>query len=257
MDIHNSAAKGFSAAADIYARGRPNYPIETIDWLYEDLGLGPGKVVLEVGAGTGKFIPVLRQCGAKMLALEPVEEMRQRLVACNDVEVLSGAAASIPLPDESVDAVVCAQAFHWFATREALAEFRRVLVPGGMLGLVWNVRDESVPWVAELSGIAAPLEGDTPRFHSGAWRRVFPAKGFAFLGERCVPYVHRGSPEDVIINRFLSVSFIAAQPEATRRRVAKQLELLVEQTPALAGGGDVAFPYETRMFTYQKTAERN
>lgn len=253
MDIHNSAAKGFAAAAATYVKGRPDYPPETVSWLCQDLKLAPGKTVLEVGAGTGKFIPVLRQSRARLLALEPVEAMRQQLAqGYNDVEALAGTAAAIPLPDESVDAVVCAQAFHWFATREALAEFRRVLAPGGRLGLIWNVRDETTPWVAALSAITDPLEGDTPRYRSGAWRAVFPAEGFGAMGERCIPYMHRGSPEDVILRRTLSVSFVAAQSEAVRQDITDKIEQLIRQTPQLAGRSEIAFPYETRMFTYQK-----
>lgn len=254
MDIHNSAAKGFSVAAGAYVRGRPDYPVEAVTWLCEDLKLGPGKTVLEVGAGTGKFLPLLRQTEAELLALEPVEAMRLQLVATQgDVTALAGTAASIPLPDGTVDAVVCAQAFHWFATAEALAEFRRVLAPGGVLGLIWNVRDETVPWVAALSGLISALEGDTPRYGSGAWRKLFPAEGFSFVGERRVPYVHQGSPEDVIVRRMLSVSFVAAQPVAVQQDVAEKINQLIRQTPSLAGRSDVAFPYETRMFTYRKS----
>lgn len=253
MSIHQSAAKGFSAAAETYTRGRPDYPAQAATWLRDDLALGAGKTVLEVGAGTGKFIPVLRQSGAAIRALEPVEAMRQLLAATyGDVDVLAGTAASIPLPDESVDAVVCAQAFHWFATNEALVAFRRVLVPGGRLGLIWNVRDETVPWVAALSAILSPLEGDTPRYHSGAWRNMFPAEGFAFVGERSAPYIHQGNSEDVILRRMLSVSFVAAQPEAVQQDVEAQIRRLIAQTPVLAGRSEVAFPYETRLFIYQK-----
>lgn len=253
MDIHNSAAKGFAAAAATYVKGRPDYPPESVSWLCQDLKLGPGKTVLEVGAGTGKFIPVLRQSGARLLALEPVEAMCHQLaLAHNDVEALAGTAESIPLAAESVDVVVCAQAFHWFATREALAEFWRVLAPGGMLGLIWNVRDETVPWVASLSEITDPLEAGTPRYRSGAWRQLFPAKEFAFVGERRVSHAHIGTAEDVMIRRTLSVSFVAAQPEAVRNEVEARVRALIDKTPALAGRKEIAFPYETRMFTYRK-----
>ena len=253
MDVHNSAAKGFAAAAETYAQGRPDYPVEAVTWLQEGLGLGPGKTVLEVGAGTGKFIPALRQSGARLLALEPVDAMRQHLATAHgDVEVLAGTAASIPLPDGEVDAVVCAQAFHWFATEAALQEFRRVLAPGGMLGLIWNVRDESVPWVAALSAITNPLEGDTPRYYSGAWRTVFPADGFEFVEEQAVPYTHRGAAEDVILRRTLSVSYVASQPEGVRQEVVAEINRLISRTPELAGRAEIAFPYETRMFSYRK-----
>lgn len=72
--------------------------------------------------------------------------------------------------------MVCAQAFHWFATPAALDEILRVLKPGGRLGLVWNLRDASVPRVASLDAIVNRVEGDTPRYYTGAWRHVFPTR---------------------------------------------------------------------------------
>jgi ubiquinone/menaquinone biosynthesis C-methylase UbiE len=93
-----------------------------------------------------------------------------------DIEAKKGSAEKIPLADASVDAIVCAQAFHWFATPEALAEIYRVLKSGGALGLIWNVRDERVAWVAALTEIMKPF-GDTPRYHTQIWRRLFPAAG--------------------------------------------------------------------------------
>lgn len=176
MSVHHSSS-GYETGARAYVKGRPSYPAEAAVWLREVLGVGPGRKVLEVGAGTGKFIAVLKQCGGEITAVEPVAGMREQLVpAFPDVTVLAGNAESIPLPDGSVDAVVCAQAFHWFATAAALQEMRRVLKPGGRLGLIWNVRDERTPWVAALTAITDPREGDTPRYRTGDWRRVFPRR---------------------------------------------------------------------------------
>lgn len=253
MAIHASAAQGYQVAADSYVQGRPDYPPAAIAWLREDLALKPGKTVLEVGAGTGKFIPTLRQSGARMLAVEPVTAMRAKLQAANpDVEALDGTAEAIPLPDASVDAIICAQAFHWFASQESLAEFRRVLTPGGRLGLIWNVRDESVEWVAALTAITDKFENHTPRFRTGAWRRVFPADGFIDHSERHATNLHVGSPEDVIVGRTLSTSFIAALPDAQKQQVAADVRALIAHTPALAGKTQVAFPYATLMLAYQR-----
>ena len=252
MPIHEKS-KGYHTCAAHYVRGRPGYPPEAVDWLCDVVGVGPGRKVLEVGAGTGKFVPVLKQCGGTIVALEPIDEMRERLIRDHpDVEAMAGTAEAIPLPDASVDAVVCAQAFHWFATPAALSEMHRVLATGGALGLIWNVRDESVPWVAELSAITNRYEGDTPRYRTGDWRRVFPAPGFAFVGERLVRNSHVGATEDVVLGRTLSVSFIAGLPAEQRDVVAQEVNALIARTPELSHGGDVAFPYETCMVAYRR-----
>jgi len=252
MTVHASAATGYTRSATTYVSGRPGYPAEAAAWLREVAGLAPGRGVLEVGAGTGKFVPLLRDTGAHVTALEPVAAMRATLARDHaDVTVVEGTAEAIPLPDAGVDAVICAQAFHWFATPAAVAEMRRVLKPGGVLGLIWNVRDESVPWVAALSAITDPYARGTPRYRTGAWRRCFPAPGFAAIDERRADHPHVGRAEDVIVARTMSVSFIAALDDAERATVERQVRGLIAATPELAGES-VAFPYETRMFAFRR-----
>lgn len=249
-DIHPAAARGFALGAETYARGRPDYPADIADWLASKLGLGPGSRALDLGAGTGKFTPYLKRTGAEVTVVEPVDAMRAELTARNpDVRALAGSATAIPLPDASVDAVVCAQSFHWFATREALAEIHRVLKPGGHLGLVWNIRDDSVDWVAALAQIIAPYESDTPRHASGAWRRLFPGDGFGPLSESRFPHGHTGPAEEVILSRTLSISFVAALPEPERQKVEFRIRELIAATPALSRPGDVTFPYETMAYS--------
>ena len=245
-DLHPAAAEGFAAGAATYAAGRPGYPAEIDDWLRDALGLAPGAAAVDLGAGTGKFTARLVATGAKVTAVEPVAAMRAELQrAVPGVSAVEGNAEAIPLPDESQDAVVCAQAFHWFATPAALAEIRRVLKPGGALGLVWNVRDMRAGWVAALEAIMRPYEGDAPRHESGAWRRAFPAPGFTALLEQRFAYVHEGPPERVIVDRLMSVSFVAALGDAERAKVEDAIWALVAATPDLAGRERVAFPYET------------
>jgi len=252
-DIHRSAAQGFSAKADIYARGRPDYPDVIVDWLRDRLGLDDGRSVIDLGAGTGKFTAYLLKTGAQVIAVEPVREMRAKIVQAQpNVVTYDGTATSIPLPDDSVDAVTCGQAFHWFATREALAEIRRVLKPGGKLGLVWNVRDESVDWIKALTAIITPYEGDTPRYASGAWRSVFPADGFSPLQEENFPHSHVGSPDETIIDRVCSTSFIAALPADEMAKIVTQLRALIAATPELAGKNTISVPYSTAAYWTEK-----
>jgi SAM-dependent methyltransferase len=251
--IHHSAADGFAAKADHYVRGRPDYPDDIVPWLSQRLGLAPGKVVVDLGAGTGKFSAYLLQTGARVIAVEPVAEMRNKLItALPTVEAHAGTAASIPLPDASVDAVTCAQAFHWFATTAALNEIHRVLKPGGKLGLIWNVRDESVPWIAGLTRILNAHEGDTPRYASGAWKQVFPFDGFSPLHEDDFQHGHSGSLDDVIVNRVRSTSFIAALPADEEAKVVAQVRSLIASEPSLAERATVTVPYTTAAFSAEK-----
>ncbi|UHC13840.1 methyltransferase domain-containing protein [Methylobacterium currus] len=254
-DLHPAAASGFAAGAETYAKGRPDYPAALTAWLRDGLRLGPGRSVADLGAGTGKFTGLLAATGAEVTAIEPVGAMRARLAASlPGVTALAGSAEAMPLAEASLDALVCAQAFHWFSTPAALAEIRRVLTVGGRLGLVWNVRDESTPWVAELTTIMNAHEGDAPRYHTGAWRRLFPAEGFGPLHEATFPYGHRGTPEQVILDRTLSVSFIAALPDAERARVARAVRDLIDRTPELAGRDEVTFPYRTQVYWCERVS---
>lgn len=253
MSVHQRSAAGFSAGATAYASGRPGYPPEAVAWLREDVGLGPGTVVLDCGSGTGKFVPRLRETGARVVALEPLPAMREQFALVHpETELLAGSAERMPLPDGSLDAVVCAQSFHWFSAEAALAEFRRVLVPGGRVGLIWNRRDARVPWVAELAAIVAPWEQQEPRATSGDWRDVFPAASFAPVGERSVTHLHVGDPERVIVERMLSVSLVAALPDAERAAVEREVRDLIARTPELAGKAEVGFPYQTMMDAFRK-----
>jgi len=248
-DVHDAALQGFSRAALSYGRGRPGYPEALLAWLQQKLRLGPRTTVVDLGAGTGKFSQLLLRTGAHVLAVEPVDAMRAQLLQNLPVlTAIAGTAQSMALAAGSVDALVCAQAFHWFANREALQEIHRVLRPGGKLGLVWNVRDESVEWVAAITAIMAPYEGDAPRFHTGQWRRLFPNELFTEPEEFPVNHQHTGSAQQVIIDRFMSVSFIAALPAAQHADVAARLRALIATHTQLKGREVIAVPYRTLAF---------
>jgi SAM-dependent methyltransferase len=171
----------FGSAAALYDSARPSYPAEAARWI---LGDEPVRVA-DMGAGTGIFSRVLAGLGHEVVAVEPDPGMRAAMLAHDPAfEVVEGSGEAIPLPDRSVDAVTAAQSFHWFDNAAAHAEIARVLRPGGHLGVVWNVRDESLDWVAEL-GRTAGLEDGTrnpdhlepitlPAAFAPAERGVFP-----------------------------------------------------------------------------------
>ena len=140
----------FGSVADAYDRGRPSYPTQAAAWL---VGEQPA-TVLELGAGTGKLTEVLVGLGHEVHATDPDAAMLERLRARLPlVRASATGAEEIPLADGSVDVVVAGQAFHWFDMERALPEINRVLRPGGHLALVWNQRDERVPWVRRLGAL--------------------------------------------------------------------------------------------------------
>ena len=249
MDVHHSAAQGFERAADAYERGRPGYPEPAVAWLAEALGIGHGLAVVDLAAGTGKLTRQLLPFGAELVAVEPVAGMRARLAtALPGVRVETGTAEALPLGDGVADAVVVGQAFHWFDGARALAEIHRVLRPGGGLGLIWNVRDESVPWVAELTRIIEPYRGDVPRYLSGRWREAFAATSlFQPLRQHSFSHAQRGD-RAMVRDRMGSVSFVASLDEAVQAGVLAELDELLDNHPALRGRPTVTLPYRTDVF---------
>jgi SAM-dependent methyltransferase len=144
----------FGARAEEYERWRPSYPPDAVAWL-----VPPGAArVADVGAGTGKLTGPLLALGLEVVAIEPDPAMLAVLRREHPAAVpyLAGAGA-LPIPDASVDAVLAGQAWHWFTHEQTAAEVRRVLRPGGWLGLVWNGPDPRDIWEYDL----ARLDPDT------------------------------------------------------------------------------------------------
>src|SRR5688572_15855247 len=176
MPVDDVAARGFGAGAAAYEAARPGYPDQAIDLLATEVGIGPGTDVCDLAAGTGKLTRRLVELGARVTAVEPVEAMRaQAEAAVPSATLLDGTAEAIPLDDGSFDVVTVAQAFHWFDAPAALAEIARVLRPGGRLAILWNERDESTAWVAEMSRVIHWHERTVSRYQHTDWAAVVAA----------------------------------------------------------------------------------
>jgi SAM-dependent methyltransferase len=244
--IHPVAAQGFAGTVESYRRSRPSYPPDAVAWLVDALGIAPGRTVVDVGAGTGKFTSLMAATGASIVAVEPLEAMRAALAGeLTVVKILEGTAEAMPLADGSADAITVAQAFHWFDLPRALPEFQRVLRPVGRLGVIWNDLDVSVPWVAEFNAIiAVPRVGTPHPSESGAadlgnWfgPQVRARFGHAHVHDR-----------ESLLDRVNSMSFVAVQPEAGRAEIFERVGALVDGHPQLAGRETFDLPYVTEAF---------
>jgi len=242
-ELQHPNSRSFELVADVYERARPEYPPEAVAWLAEQLGLGPGRTVLDLGAGTGKLTRALVPTGARVIAVEPGERMLAELRrAVPGVEALQGAAEAIQLGDDSVDAITVGQAFHWFRHDEAVPELHRVLCPGGSVALIWNSRDQERPLQRELSELIRPLmpPARPPVGHSV--KALDESDLFGPVERRTFPFLQQ-LDEDRLVDRIASVSFVAAAPADARAELERRLRDIVA-----AEGGSVEFAYLTEVY---------
>jgi SAM-dependent methyltransferase len=250
--VANGPTLTFDAAAELYDRSHADYPAEAVDLLVRLLGLHAGRTLLDLGAGTGKFSRLAAARGATVVALEPAAAMIRQAEGPGVLPVRAVAEA-LPIRRHAADAVCAATAFHWFDGRRALGEMHRALRRGGRLALLWNQRDDAVPWVAALSAIVNRHEEGWPRYRSGAWRAAFDGARDLFrpLEDAHFHHVHELSPEGVE-DRIASVSFIAALPEAARAAIRAEVRALLASDPQTAGRGELRLPYRTDVFTWER-----
>jgi SAM-dependent methyltransferase len=242
VEDRDRRARSFGAVADRYARARPGYPAAAIEWLLE---AAPGRGVVDLAAGTGKLTEAVVEAGAPVVAVEPDEGMRAALeVAVPGVEALAGTAEAIPLPDASADAVLVAQAFHWFDPGPACDEIARVLRPGGILGLLWNLRDGSVPWVADLDRILDWPADVVARAGELSFEEIERHRAFTTAGRREFPNPVPFTPSR-LVDWAASTSRVATRPDAERESVLKGVAELARTHPDLHDRPAFAMPYTT------------
>jgi SAM-dependent methyltransferase len=224
----------FGAEAAAYERGRPSYPPEAIDWLLQE----NARDVLDLGAGTGKLTTRLVERGLEVVAVDPIPEMLELLShSLPDTPALLGTAEDIPLPDDSVDAVLVAQAWHWFDPERAVAEVARVLRPGGRLGLVWNTRDERMGWVKDLGRIIG--HEDDPFS-----QEVTLSEPFENIERDQVEWTSYLTPQ-ALIDLVASRSYCITSPADVRTQTLERVRELLGTHPALANSTGLALPYVT------------
>jgi SAM-dependent methyltransferase len=247
--IHHAAETGYELAAADYERVRPSYPTRALAVLADALDLKAGQRVADLGAGTGKFTRLLALTGAKVVAVEPVPAMRERLTEIlPQVHCVAGIAEATGLPDAAVDAVVAAQAWHWFDGPAALTEIERVTGPNGRLGLVFNTLDTTVPWVAAYSRIYQAWRTDELPVHTdGSWRAAFEGRrGWKALNSAHVanPYM---TDREGVLGQALTSSRISTLGDEAREEIRRELLGVLDRYPETRGER-IEIPYVTDIY---------
>lgn len=234
-------SRSFGSAATAYAEHRPDYAQAAVRWALEP---APGRRVLDLGAGTGKLTAVLLALGVEVVAVEPDPAMLVELrTSLPTARALLGSAESIPLPDQSVDAVLAGHAMHWFDMRHAGPEIARVLTPGGVLAGLWNVYDDEVEWVADLArvgGAAAIGERDL----RSTWRAVtanlhLPTDNSppCFDSPQRAEFPHRRTYDADSLTAMLATrAGMLMMPESERGPALARIRAFLEETPETNAG---------------------
>lgn len=217
----------FGEASAAYERGRPEYPAEMVEWL---LGDSRARVV-DLGAGTGKLTRALVGRAETVIAVEPDPDMRRVLSELlPGTSVLAGTGEDIPLRDGYADVVVAGQAWHWVDPVRAVPEAARVLRPGGSLGLIWNDRDENVPWIQALSALLHEY-GTSP----DADYEPVVGPPFGPLHTAELAWTH-DVPVASVIDMIISRSYVIALPPGQRAELVGRLRVLADEAADRATG---------------------
>ena len=282
VERKRALAAAFQEQGEDYDRLRPGYPSGALDAMLAqvtasrgDAAAGAGTLrAIDLGAGTGKLSWALVERGMDVTAVDTspaMLETARRRGGADPTGPAPSAGARVPsagapapsaapgltthlaaaeatgLPTGSADLVTVAQAWHWFDAEAASAEVARLLAPGGVLALVWNMLDVTIPWVHRLSRI----------MHAGDIHRedFRPSTGPELeLAERSVHHWEDPMPTGDVIDLARTRSYVITAPEERRAKVLANLDWYLHEHLGHPRGGTVGVPYRTDLFVYRAVA---
>ena len=240
----------FSDRVEDYVRYRPGYPQDIIDFLKREYGLTADKQIADIGAGTGISTELFLTAGYNVIAVEPNKEMRDKAIVLLSkypgFKAADGGAEQTGLDSNSIDAVVCGQAFHWFDVTKAKEEFKRILMPGGIVVLIWNERKTSSAFEKEYDELI-----------------VKHARDYVKVNHRNIDYAHIASffspqlcqleqfENSQVFNyaglegRLLSSSYMPQRTEPGYTEMARDLKALFNRYKA---NNQIMIHYDTKVY---------
>ena len=221
----------FDGKGEIYAKSRPKYVAELFDYLEDTLRINEGSIFADIGSGTGIFTEQLLNCGYKVFAVEPNADMRKKAEEwlSNDKNFMSvdGTDSNTNLPDESVDFITVAQAFHWFDADAFKKECKRILKPYGKVIIVYNSRDENAECTKALAELRYKYNSEFRGFSNG----ISDEKCRAFFTGGCEVFKADNSQcydRQEYINRVLSSSYSLKEDDERYTDYLKEINNLFD-----------------------------
>jgi len=249
MNQHSSEQR-FSNRVENYVRYRPSYPHELIVLLEQEAKLSTDSTIADIGSGTGIFSELLLKAGYQVDGVEPNQPMREaaeRLLAGYPrFHSVDGSAQATTLADHSIDLIVSAQAYHWFDTAEARAEFRRILKPGGKIALIWNERHlDSTPFLREYETMLRTFGTDYAEIRHDnigpeSLKLVFPSGYEIHTFPNSQHFDYEG-----LEGRLLSSSYTPAPGRPGHEPMLAELRRLFD---AHQQNGQVSIDYDSRVY---------
>lgn len=228
----------FGAHADEYERARPEWPVDVARWFVPN----EARLVVELGAGTGKLTRAVAALGGPVVAVEPDPRMLAVLRA-GGFDGLQGSAEEIPIDDAEADAVVAGSCLHWFDLERALPEIHRVLRPGGSFGFGWNGRDGRHPTIARMNEAIYSAAPDRTRWRDRDWEAEVTADGlFGDVEHEVFEHVHE-LPRQALDAHLWSYATIASLPEEERERVFVDVADVLDADPEVSDGERLRLPF--------------
>lgn len=259
MDLSNKRpTERFSGLAETYAKHRPTYPAKAIDFIISHCGLTHQSTIADVGCGTGISTRLFAERGLHVIGIEPNDDMRQKAIAAEErfsnspnINYRSASAERTGLDDNSIDAVIAAQAFHWFRAEPTLAEFLRILRPGGWVVLLWNERDDNDEFTRAYSSVIRMTEEarQTEDARQASGRVLLESSLFDHASKTDIAHFQEMT-EDEAIGRAFSSSY-SPKDEPTRQLWKEGLTATFQK---FQSEGKVHLVYRTSVYSAQKSA---
>lgn len=249
----NETVERFSNRVENYVKYRPGYPADVLQLFRSEMNLDESSVIADIGSGTGISSKLFLENDNKVYSVEPNGAMRlaaeEFLESFPRFTSTDGTAENTNLPDNSIDFVIAAQAFHWFDPVKTRAEFKRILKPGGWLALIWNERQlNTTEFLREYENLLLKFANDYSKVRHDNVNEKNLADFFQSDFRRQIFQNEQVFDFEGIKGRLLSSSYMPSETDENFKPMVAELRSLFAKH---SENGKIKVLYDTNIFYSQ------